>query len=144
MNAVRQTDESGRVGTATFRSMLFVALTALVMSACASGPTVTSPDGQSHTVEGVASWYGEQFHGNQTASGETYNMYQHTAAHRTLPFGTRVRVTRRDNGRAVVVRINDRGPFADDRIIDLSYAAAAEVGMINDGLAPVELEVVQW
>ncbi len=117
---------------------------ALFLTACATGATVTSPDGSDHRVEGQASWYGEQFHGNQTASGEVYNMYNHTAAHRTLPFGTRVRVTRVDNRRSVVVRINDRGPFVDDRIIDLSYGAAAEIGMVNDGLADVEVEVVEW
>jgi len=116
----------------------------LMVTACATGATVTSPDGSDHRVEGEASWYGEQFHGNQTASGEVYNMHNHTAAHRTLPFGTRVRVTRVDNGRSVVVRINDRGPFVDDRIIDLSYGAAAEIGMVNDGLADVEVEIVEW
>ncbi len=144
MDPVTNRKANHLVGKGVCRSMFVVAFVAALLIGCASAPTTTSPDGQSHEVEGKASWYGEQFHGNQTASGETYNMHEHTAAHRTLPFGTRVRVTRADNGRSVVVRINDRGPFTDGRVIDLSYAAAAEVGMVNDGVAPVELDIVEW
>ncbi|MDZ7690263.1 MAG: septal ring lytic transglycosylase RlpA family protein [Balneolaceae bacterium] len=81
--------------------------------------------------EGVASWYGPNFHGKLTANGETYNMYEFTAAHRTLPFNTVLRVENRDNGESVVVRINDRGPFAKNRIIDLSKKAAEEIDMIS-------------
>jgi rare lipoprotein A len=88
---------------------------------------------------GKASWYGPGFHGNPTASGETYDMNELTAAHRTLPLGTRVLVRNQDNGRSVVVRINDRGPFVDGREIDLSYAAARQIGMVNPGLASVEV-----
>ena len=95
-------------------------------------------------MAGLASWYGEQFHGNQTASGEIYNMYEHTAAHRTLPFGTVVRVRMVENRKSVVVRINDRGPFASGRVIDLSYAAARDLGIVQAGVAEVELEVVSW
>jgi len=91
---------------------------------------------------GLASWYGRPFHGRRTASGEIYNMYDLTAAHKTLPFGTRVRVTRRDTGASVVVRINDRGPFVANRIIDLSYAAAKKIGLDVDGVAPVRLRVL--
>ena len=91
---------------------------------------------------GQASWYGRPFHGRRTASGEIYNMYDFTAAHKTLPFGTRVRVTRRDTGASVVVRINDRGPFVRNRIIDLSYAAAKKIGLDVDGVAPVRLKVL--
>jgi rare lipoprotein A len=95
------------------------------------------------TVEkGVASWYGEPYHGRQTASGEVYDMHQISAAHRTLPFGTVVRVTRRDTGQAVEVRINDRGPFIAGRIIDLSYGAARRIGLDVDGIAPVKVEVL--
>lgn len=90
---------------------------------------------------GTASWYGPDFHGRPTASGETYDMYQLTAAHRTLPFGTRVVVVNRDNGRSVTVRVNDRGPFVRGRIVDLSYGAARELGMVEAGLARVELYV---
>ncbi len=89
---------------------------------------------------GVASWYGGEFHGKRTANGEYYNMYDLTAAHRWLPFGTLVKVTNLRNHRSVVVRINDRGPFVKNRIIDLSYAAARALGMIGTGTAPVEIE----
>lgn len=89
--------------------------------------------------QGKASWYGPGFHGNPTASGETYDMNELTAAHRTLPLGTRVLVRNLDNDRTVVVRINDRGPFVDGREIDLSYAAARQIGMVNPGLAKVEV-----
>jgi rare lipoprotein A len=94
------------------------------------------------TQEGIASWYGPGFHGRRTSNGEVYNQYGLTAAHQTLPANTRVRVTNLTNGRSVLVRINDRGPFVDDRIIDLSYAAAREVDMIGPGTAPVRVEVL--
>ncbi len=92
--------------------------------------------------KGIASWYGKEDHGDLTASGEPYNMYEYTAAHRTLPFGTLVKVTNLKNGKSVIVRINDRGPFVKGRIIDLSYASAKKIGMIKQGTAPVSLEVV--
>jgi rare lipoprotein A len=91
--------------------------------------------------EGIASWYGHPFHGRRSASGEVYNMYDMTAAHRTLPFGTQVRVHDLENGRDVTVRINDRGPFVEGRIIDLSYAAAQAMGM--NGIARVRLEILE-
>ncbi len=90
--------------------------------------------------EGIASWYGHPYHGRRAASGEIYNMYDMTAAHRTLPFGTQVRVYDLENGRDVTVRINDRGPFVEGRIIDLSYAAAQAMGM--NGIARVRLEIL--
>ncbi|WP_449420037.1 septal ring lytic transglycosylase RlpA family protein [Phormidium nigroviride] len=93
-------------------------------------------------ITGWASWYGPGFHGNLSASGETYNQHELTAAHRDLPFGTRVLVTNLDNGRSVVVRINDRGPYVGDRLIDLSAAAAQVLGMVNSGIAPVQLELI--
>jgi len=89
--------------------------------------------------EGIASWYGPGFHGNRTASGERYNQDALTAAHRTLPFNTVVRVVNLNNGKSVDVRINDRGPFADNRIIDLSREAARRVDMVQSGLAPVRI-----
>jgi rare lipoprotein A (peptidoglycan hydrolase) len=98
---------------------------------------------QSRTTNVVASWYGWDFHGRQTANGETYNMYKHTAAHKTLPFGTVVRVTNLRNGRQAVVRINDRGPFIEGRDIDLSYATARELGMLDSGLEEVRLEILR-
>jgi rare lipoprotein A len=92
---------------------------------------------------GEASWYGPGFHGNQTASGEVYDMEAMTAAHKRLPFGTRVRVMNMDNGREIEVRINDRGPFARGRIIDLSRAAAREIGMLGSGTARVRISVLE-
>lgn len=92
---------------------------------------------------GMASWYGPGFHGNRSANGEIYNQYGLSAAHRTLPFGTRVRVTNLNNNRSVVVRINDRGPFIRGRIIDLSKGAAREIGMISSGVAPVVVEILR-
>jgi rare lipoprotein A len=92
--------------------------------------------------EGIASWYGREFAGRRTASGEVFDPSQLTAAHRTLPFGTLVRVTHVGSGRSVVVRINDRGPFTDRRVIDLSHAAAAEIGMVAAGTARVRIEPI--
>jgi rare lipoprotein A len=91
---------------------------------------------------GWASWYGEKFHGRRTASGEVYDMYQLTAAHKTLPLGTSVMVTHVNNGKSVEVTINDRGPFVKGRIIDLSYAAAQALEMVEEGVARVRLEVL--
>ncbi len=95
-----------------------------------------------YTEFGSASWYGKDFHGRLAASGEVYNMYAKTAAHKTLPFGTYVKVINLNNHRETVVRINDRGPFVKNRIIDLSYAAAKDLGMIGTGTAPVEIVVL--
>ncbi|MFL0356267.1 septal ring lytic transglycosylase RlpA family protein [Erythrobacter sp. GH1-10] len=92
---------------------------------------------------GVASYYGRRFHGRRTANGERFDMRGMTAAHKTLPFGTKVRVTNPRNGRSVVVRINDRGPFVRGRTIDVSRAAAEELGMVSRGHARVELDVVE-
>jgi len=92
---------------------------------------------------GYASWYGGKFQGRKTASGEIFDTHQLTAAHKTLPFGSIVRVTNQENGKSVEVRINDRGPFVEGRIIDLSMAAAMEIGMLGSGVAPVEIEVLK-
>ncbi len=91
---------------------------------------------------GVASWYGKKFHGRETSSGEIYDMYQMTAAHKHLPIPTFVRVTRVDTGKSIVVKVNDRGPFVGDRIIDLSFAAASELGMIESGKMDVYIEAL--
>jgi len=96
----------------------------------------------SRATVGEASWYGGKFHGRTTANGERYDMNQLTAAHRTLPFGSRVRVTNPATKESVVVRINDRGPYAGNRVIDLSRAAAKAVRIIGPGVAPVRLEVL--
>ena len=107
------------------------------------GPVVASPLGSvAKAISGTASWYGNEFHGRKTANGERFNQNGLTAAHRSLPFGTKVRVTNQDNGKSVVVRINDRGPFVGKRVIDLSRGAAQAVGMMDSGTAPVRLEVI--
>jgi rare lipoprotein A len=99
-----------------------------------------SADGYVET--GVASWYGSKFHGRSTSSGEPYDMFAMTAAHRTLPLPTYARVTNLDNGTSIVVRINDRGPFAHDRVIDLSYAAAVKLDIIGVGTGLVEVRAI--
>ena len=91
---------------------------------------------------GIASFYGKKFHGRRTASGQRFDMHSYTAAHRTLPFGSKVRVTNPRNGKSVVVRINDRGPYAKNRTIDLSRRAAEDLGIIRRGHAQVELELL--
>ena len=96
------------------------------------------------TLEGVASYYAHDFHGKLTSNGETFDMNDLTAAHRTFPFGTRIRVTNLGNQKTVIVRVNDRGPFVDGRIIDLSMGAAKAIGSIETGTARVRLEVLQW
>ncbi len=96
------------------------------------------------TEKGLASWYGEPYHGRRTASGEIYDMHEMTAAHRTLAFGTVVKVERRDTGADVKVRVNDRGPFVRGRIIDLSFAAAKKIDLDVDGVAPVKVVVIGW
>lgn len=95
-----------------------------------------------YEATGIASWYGEKFHGHLTANGERYNMYSMSAAHKTLPLPSFVRVTNLENKRQTIVRVNDRGPFHDDRIIDLSYAAALKLGFLATGVAKVKLEVM--
>lgn len=95
------------------------------------------------TTASLASWYGPGFYGNRTANGEIYTGRDLTAAHRSLPFGTRVRVTNLRNGRSVVVRVNDDGPHVPGRVIDLSEAAAGRIGLISSGIAPVRLEVLR-
>lgn len=99
-------------------------------------------DGKPFEQSGVASWYGKKFHGRKTANGETYDMYGMTAAHPTLPLPSYAKVTRPDTGQAVIVRINDRGPFHKSRVIDLSYAAAAKLGLIGPGSGVVVIEAI--
>jgi len=126
----------------TFRSCaLRAALCALIISGCAT----TTPPPAAPTVErlhGVASWYGQEFAGRTTANGEIFDPLLFTAAHRTLPFGTLVDVMNSKTGQLVRVRINDRGPFVGNRMIDLSYAAAQQIGLIDDGSGEVDVKVV--
>lgn len=101
---------------------------------------LNSSDG--YVARGTASWYGEKFHGHKTSNGETFDMYQMSAAHKSLRIPSYARVTNRDNGRSVIVRVNDRGPFHGDRLIDLSYAAAKKLGYQSRGTARVEVESI--
>jgi rare lipoprotein A len=112
-----------------------VTLLLLLLLSCSKEPT--------HTLQGTASWYGHPHHGRLTASGQRFDMHAFTAAHRSLPMGTRLRVTNLLNGRSVIVTITDRGPFVRRRVIDLSYAAAREIGMIGAGTAPVALKILE-
>jgi rare lipoprotein A len=105
-------------------------------------PSSQIPPTGHFTEQGVASWYGEPFNGRRTSDGEIYDMFQYTAAHRTLPFGAIVRVTNLSNGKQTLVRVNDRGPFVANRVIDLSYAAAVALGMIGTGTASVRIDRV--
>jgi rare lipoprotein A len=100
------------------------------------------PETSATVMTGTASWYGPDFHGRRTSNREIFNMYDLTAAHKSLPFGTRLMVTNLRNGKSVQVRVNDRGPFVGDRIIDLSYAAARLLEMVGPGTAPVRIEVL--
>src|SRR5271168_1532753 len=106
------------------------------------GKTPPIPPPAGYTEEGNASWYGVPFNGRRASNGEIYDMYKLTAAHRTLPFETMVRVTNLSNGKTTTVRITDRGPFVDNRIIDLSLAAAREIDSVGPGVVPVRLEVI--
>ncbi len=111
-------------------------------SAGAGGAARRVPTGGGGAPEGNASWYGIAYHGRIAADGSRYNMYEFTAAHKTLEFGTQLLVTNLNNGRTVKVKITDRGPFVEGRVIDLSFTAAQALGMLNDGVAPVHLEII--
>lgn len=129
-------------------AILMLPIGVVLFTGCAStrpaaktSASVTQP-APSHTIVGVASYYGKKYHGRKTANGEIFDMTKLTAAHRSLPFGINVRVTNLSNNQSVIVRINDRGPFIAGRIIDLSLAAAQRLGMITAGLAKVRVELV--
>lgn len=126
-----------------------VALTILALATvgCATARRTSVPDSAGPEpgtrIDGLASWYGQQHQGRPTASGEAFDMNKLTAAHRTLPFGTRLRVTNVENGKTVVVRVNDRGPHVSGRVLDLSYRAAQTLGMTDAGVARVEVVVLR-
>lgn len=136
-------------------SRLFFLLSVCLVTACGGSPTLppTIPEPDPDLLEqagveeddliGEATWYGEVHHGRTTASGESFDMYAMTAAHKTLPFDTIVRVTRPDTFQSVVVRINDRGPYGPGRVIDLSMAAAEEIDLIRPGHVPVVVEILE-
>ena len=128
-------------------SLVVLLASTTVVTGCRSARTIPGAERvrerpAGHTQRGVASWYGPGFHGRRTANGEVYDMHGLTAAHRTLPFDTRVRVTNLDNGRRVDLRINDRGPFIKGRVLDVSYAAAQRLDMVGTGTARVEIRVL--
>ncbi len=123
-------------------ALLLMVVATLAMSGCGGGSGEPSTEPGS-VQEGEASYYAHKYHGRTTANGETYDENKMTAAHKTLPFGTTVRVTNLANGKKVVVRINDRGPFIKGRIIDLSYKAAGELDYISRGVVKVRVEVLK-
>lgn len=139
-------------------SLLLAVTLAVLFSGCVPSPRFTSGDRETRTpvpaeyrgrspiltIEGIASYYAHDFHGRTTANGEVYDMHSLTAAHKSFPFNTIVRVHNLANNRSVVVRINDRGPFIEGRIIDLSLAAAREIDMVETGITTVRLEVLEW
>jgi rare lipoprotein A len=136
---MRQANNLSRASNAS--RLLIATLPLLLTVGCSLNrrPNASAPGYGKPLESGVASWYGPGFHGHRTASGEKYNMYDLTAAHPTLPFGTRLAVRNVRTGKMVVVRVNDRGPFTKSRILDLSYAAAKEVGVFGPGTARVEI-----
>jgi len=124
---------------------LGLAVCVLAAAGCASSKATRpagAPPAPGTRIVGLASWYGQRHQGHATASGEIYDVNKLTAAHRTFPFGTRLRVTNVENGRSVVVRVNDRGPWVNDRILDVSQAAAKALGMIGEGVTRVEIVVL--
>ncbi len=123
-------------GAIAFCLMLFLA-------GCATAGSKSGAQGVGQTETGKASFYAMKFQGRQTASGEPFNQSAKTAAHRTLPFGTKVKVTHATTGKSVVVRINDRGPFVRGRVIDLSQSAFKSLGPLNAGVIPVKIQVVK-
>lgn len=122
------------------RPLIWLPLLALLLAGCSTSPFGGSDSAHGYKAEGKASYYGSRHHGKRTASGERFDQHALTAAHRTLPFGTRVKVTNLNNDRTVVVRINDRGPHVRGRIIDLSREAAERLDMLRAGVAPVRVE----
>ena len=120
----------------------FLVVSGVLLSSCAAISKGRADLDLGMKQRGVASWYGDDFHGRTTASGELYDMHALTAAHRTLPLGTVLRIVNVVNGKHITIRVNDRGPYVHGRILDLSYAAAKTLGMVQDGVSPIQLEVV--
>ncbi|ALR15650.1 hypothetical protein M272_02360 [Vibrio natriegens NBRC 15636 = ATCC 14048 = DSM 759] len=127
-------------------NLIFVALILNLLVGCSSASAIsqdkTKSYSRSHQLTGKASWYSQKFHGKRTASGERYNKGAYTAAHKSLPFGTIVRVTNTANAKKVDVKINDRGPFVKGRVIDLSQEAFEQIGSIKKGVVPIKIEII--
>jgi rare lipoprotein A len=136
-NNAEEPSKPERAGESAAKASPSVPSAAAKHSGVAPNPALSA-----YTEEGIASWYGVPFHGRRASNGEVYDMNKLTAAHRTLPFDTVVRVTNLSNGKSTVVRITDRGPFVDNRIIDLSMAAAREIDSVGAGVVPVRLEII--
>lgn len=142
------------------RGFVWVFVAGMFLSGCGPSPRYTdrmlSPDlrrgketsvlikGVKHTAIMTASYYGKDFHGRKTSSGEIFDMYGMTAAHKTLPLGTVLKVTYIPTGKSVIVRVNDRGPFVPGRDLDLSYGAALKIGLVRDGVGKVKVTVIKW
>lgn len=144
--AIQASSLSRRVETHTMRHIaysLLLIISATLTTGCSSVPKQSSPELVGYTETGVASYYAMKYQFRQTASGERFNQYAHTAAHKTLPFGTKVRVTNLANNKSVIVKINDRGPFIEGRIIDLSRISFSKIGNLNSGLIQVRIEVIE-
>jgi rare lipoprotein A len=143
MSRATRAREYGRRAIMLTALLAFAAIAIFAQAGNAADQAGINPNAQAGSTEtGIASWYGADFHGRRTSNGETYDKEKLTCAHRTLPFGSYVLVRDLDNGSSVVVRVNDRGPFAKDRIIDLSEAAARIIGMIPTGTARVSIAVI--
>ncbi len=125
------------------RFLIYLFIPVLTLALAAQTPTKAKDKAQKPYQIGKASWYGKAFNGRTTASGEPYNMFEFTAAHRELPLGTWVKVTNMRNGRWVIVRINDRGPVPENRVIDLSYGAAQMLDASENGLVKVKIEILE-
>jgi rare lipoprotein A len=139
---VENTEETSKRGRASPRPAKAASSVSTAAPKRGGAAATPNPALSAYTEEGIASWYGVPFHGRRASNGEVYDMNKLTAAHRTLPFDTVVRVTNLSNGKITVVRITDRGPFVDNRIIDLSMAAAREIDSVGPGVVPVRLEIV--
>lgn len=124
---------------------MFILLLLILISSwgCSNCCCLTGTQTSGYVQYGKASYYGDEFHGRKTASGEIFNKWDYTCAHKKLPFDTRVKVTNLKNQKTTIVRVNDRGPFVKGRIIDLSFAAAKKIGMIKDGVVKVKIEVLR-
>lgn len=163
MNTSKKTNSKIQISnlTSAFWNLGFGICCLLLLSSCASSPRFTkdrfaepkanpakpasnNSSSKPTTYQGIASYYAHDFHGKKTANGEEYDMHGFTAAHRSFPFGTKVKVTNTGNGKACVVRVNDRGPFKLERIMDLSLGAAEALEMMKTGTAAVTLEVLEW
>ena len=135
--------------------LVVLLLTILIFSGCTSSPRYSSKSSTSNNKKsknvnhkkqqvGISSYYGEQFHGNLTANGEVYDMYGVTAAHKTLPLGTVAKITNLENGKSIILRINDRGPYVAGRILDCSYGAALKLDFVTKGTTKVKIDVIEF